>query len=54
MITVQNLINLLHIFRNKVVENGSKFYILVYPNLNTLIILIELLMKKKMILIFIS
>jgi len=29
----KNLINLLHIFRNKVVENGSKFYILVYPNL---------------------
>ena len=27
------MINLLHIFRNKVVENGSKFYVLIYPNL---------------------
>ena len=31
-ICAKNLINLLHIFRNKVVENGSKFYILIYPN----------------------
>lgn len=33
-ICAKNLINLLHIFRNKVVENGSKFYVLIYPNLN--------------------
>lgn len=32
-ICAKNLINLLHIFRNKVVENGSKFYVLIYPNL---------------------
>ena len=29
----KNLINLLHIFRNKVIENDSKFYVLIYPNL---------------------
>ena len=28
----KNLINLLHIFKNKVVENGSRFYVLIYPN----------------------